>query len=99
MPDDIVFGPNAKSSDVTPYSLGVLRDVMAAAKVSTLTIASTQRSPADQARVMFNNLETQGVAAQRRLYKAPGQAVIDVYETGKAAGNTPDTINASRHPQ
>ena len=94
MPDDIVFGPNAKSSDVTPYSLGVLRDVMAAANVATVTISSTQRSPADQARVMFNNLETQGVAAQRRLYKPPGQAVIDVYEAGKAAGQTPDAIKA-----
>ncbi|HXH37575.1 MAG TPA: hypothetical protein VNN08_03030 [Thermoanaerobaculia bacterium] len=95
MPDnDIVFGPNAKSSDVTPYSLGVLRDVMAVAKVATVTISSTQRSPADQARVMFNNLETQGVARQRTLYKAPGQAVIDVYEAGKAAGKTSDAIKA-----
>ncbi|HEV7427957.1 MAG TPA: hypothetical protein VGQ46_16495 [Thermoanaerobaculia bacterium] len=96
MPNDnnIVFGPNAKSSDVTPYSLGVLRDVMTAANVAKLTISSTQRSPADQARVMFNNLETQGVAAQRRLYKPPGQAVIDVYVAGKAAGKTSDAIKA-----
>src|SRR4051812_8462744 len=92
--NDIVFGPNAKSSDVTPYSLGVLRDVMTAASVVRLTISSTQRSPTDQARVMFNNLETQGVAAQRRLYKAPGQAVIDVYEAGKAASKTSDIIKA-----
>jgi hypothetical protein len=94
MPEDIVFGPNAKSSDVTPYSLGVLRDVMVASNVARLIISSTQRSPTDQARVMFNNLETQGVAAQRRLYKDPGQAVISVYEAGKAAGKTPDAIKA-----
>ena len=92
--NDIVFGPNAKSSDITPYSLGVLRDVMNAANVAKLIISSTQRSPADQARVMFNNLETQGVAAQRRLYKDPGQQVIDVYVSGKAAGKTPDAIKA-----
>ena len=92
--NNIVFGPNAKSSDVTPYSLGVLRDVMTAANVAKLIISSTQRSPADQARVMFNNLESQGIAAQRRLYKAPGQAVIDVYEAGKKAGKTSDTIKA-----
>ena len=92
--NNVVFGPNAKSSDVTLYSLGVLRDVMTAANVAKLTISSTQRSPADQARVMFNNLETQGVAAQRRLYKAPGQAVIDVYEAGKSAGKTSDAIKA-----
>lgn len=92
--NDIVFGPNAKSSDVTPYSLGVLRDVMAAAKVAKVIISSTQRSPADQARVMYNNLETQGVAAQKKLYKEPGQAVIDVYVAGKAAGKTADAIKA-----
>jgi hypothetical protein len=94
MPDSIVFGPNAKSSDVSPYSLGVLQDVMSAANVAKLTISSTQRSPADQARVMFNNLETQGVATQRRLYKPPGQAVIDVYVAGKAANEAADAIKA-----
>jgi hypothetical protein len=67
---------------------------MGASNVAKLIISSTQRSPTDQARVMFNNLETQGVAAQRRLYKEPGQAVIGVYEAGKAAGKTPDAIKA-----
>jgi hypothetical protein len=94
MPDEIVFGPNAKSSDVTPYSLGVLRDIMGAANVAKLVISSTQRSPADQARVMFNNLETQGVEAQRKLYKPPGQAVIDVFVAGKAANESSDAIKA-----
>lgn len=92
--NDIVFGPNAKASDVTPYSLGVLRDVMAASKVAEVTISSTQRSPADQARVMYNNLESQGVGPQKKLYKSPGQAVIDVYVAGKAAGKSADAIKA-----
>src|SRR5256885_15062173 len=90
----IVFGPNAKSSDVSEYSLGVLQDVMNAANVVKLTISSTQRSPAYQARVMFNNLETQGVAAKRKLYKPPGQAVIDVYVAGKGANEPADDIKA-----
>ena len=90
----IAFGPNAKSTDVTPYSLGVLRDVMKVANIARLTISSTQRSPADQARVMYNNIEAKGVAAQKLLYKAPGQAVIDVYAAGKAAGKSADAIKA-----
>jgi hypothetical protein len=94
MPEEIVFGPNAKSSDVSSYSLGVLRDVMAAANVAKLTISSTQRSPSDQARVMFDNLETQGIDAQRKLYKPPGQAVIDVFVAGKAANKSADLIKA-----
>jgi hypothetical protein len=95
MPEQIDFGPNAKASDVSPYSLGVLRDVMAAANVPKVIISSTQRSSTDQARVMYNNLETQGVAAQRKLYKPPGQAVIDVYVAGNAANQTPDAIKAA----
>jgi hypothetical protein len=94
MPEEIVFGPNAKSSDVTAYSLSVLRDIMGVANVAKLVISSTQRLPADQARVMFNNLETQGVEAQRKLYKPPGQAVIDVFVAGKAAKKSADAIKA-----
>jgi len=95
MPDDIVFGPNAKASDVTAYSLGVLRDVMRVAGIARLTISSTQRSPADQARVMFDNIEQHGVAAQKALYKEPGRAVIDVYVAAKAAGKSPTDIKAA----
>jgi len=92
--DDIVFGPNAKPADVTPYSLGVLRDVMHKSGVVRLTISSTQRSPADQARVMFDNIEAHGVAAQKNLYKEPGRMVIDVYAAGKAAGKSAAQIKA-----
>lgn len=91
---DIVFGPNAKASDITSYSLGVLRDIMGVAGIATLTISSTQRSPADQARVMYANIESQGVDAQKKLYKEPGQAVIDVYVAGKSAGKSADEIKA-----
>jgi hypothetical protein len=91
---EINFGPNTKASDVTPYSLGVLQDVMGVANIAKLTISSTRRYPPDQARVMFDNLETHGVAAQRQLYKPAGQAVIDVYVAGKAAGKTAVQIKA-----
>lgn len=91
---DIVFGPNAKASDITDYSLGVLRDIMGVAGIAQLTISSTQRPPADQARVMYNNIEQHGVDAQMALYKPPGQAVIQVYVASKQAGKTPDQIKA-----
>jgi len=99
MPPDtgfkIAFGPNAKSGDLSDFSRSVLNDIMGVAGVVTLTITSTQRSPQDQARVMFANIERDGVAKQKALYKAPGQAVIDAYAAAKAAGKSPDEIKAA----
>lgn len=92
---NIVFGPNAKSADVSEFSLSVLRDIMRTADVARLTITSTQRSPQDQARVMFDNIERDGVARQKALYKPAGQSVIDAYVAAKAAGKTADEIKAA----
>jgi len=92
---NIVFGPNAKSADVSPFTLSVLRDIMAAAGVAQLTITSTQRSPQDQARVMYDNIVRDGVAKQKALYKPAGQSVIDAYVAAKNAGKSPDDIKAA----
>src|SRR5437763_1294677 len=64
---NIVFGPNAKSADVSDFTLTVLRDIMRTADVAQLTITSTQRSPQDQARVMFANIARDGVARQKAV--------------------------------
>lgn len=92
---DIVFGPNANRASLSEFTLSVLRDIMRVAGVATLTISATQRSPQDQAQIMFNNLETQGVDAQRRLYKQAGQSVIDAYVEAKAAGKSADGVKAA----
>jgi hypothetical protein len=92
---NIVFGPNAKSADVSEFTLTVLRDIMRSADVAQLTITSTQRSPQDQARVMFANIERDGVARQKALYKPAGQSVIDAYVAAKSAGKSPDEIRAA----
>jgi hypothetical protein len=81
----ISFAYAARAADLTPYAIGVLRDIMRAAHIPTLRISSTARTPADQARVMFQNCEQHGADQQRQLYKAPGQAVVAVYEAGKRA--------------
>ena len=91
---DIRFGPNAKSADVTEFSRGVLRDIMRRAGLSRVTVSSTSRSPAEQARVMFNNLERFGVAHQRALYGPAGDLVIEVYRKAKQAGRGAPAIKA-----
>jgi hypothetical protein len=70
----------------------ILLDIMRLAGVDSVLITSTTRNPVDQARIMYDNLEGtkegQGIEEQRKLYKAPGNAVIDVYEHCKAQGMT-----------
>jgi hypothetical protein len=59
---EIEFGPNAKRSAVSNYTLQVLEHILQAAGESSATITSTARSARDQARAMFSNPEKYGVA-------------------------------------
>jgi hypothetical protein len=86
------FGDNANPTDVTPYSMGVLQDILRAAQLKRVLVSSTARLPKDQARVMYNNCEQHGADAQKRLYKPAGQKVIDVYVKAKQAGKSPGEI-------
>jgi hypothetical protein len=90
----IAFGANAKRDALTAYSRRVLQDIMQAAGVNRVVISSTSRSPSEQARVMFNNLEQYGVEHQKRLYGAGGDQVIEVYRKAKRAGKDKTEIRA-----
>ncbi|HTG33262.1 MAG TPA: hypothetical protein VLB76_10045 [Thermoanaerobaculia bacterium] len=90
----ITFGPNARPAALTDFSRGVLTDILRAAGLSRAVISSTSRSPADQARVMFVNLEREGIEAQRRLYREPGRKVIEVYRQARLAGKGAAAIQA-----
>lgn len=89
------FGSNANPRSVTPYSLKVLKEIVQTAGLKQVLISSTSRPPAEQARVMFNNLEKYGVAHQKQLYAPAGQQVIDVYAEQKAKGASADVIKAA----
>lgn len=95
MPPEIKFGKNASKENVTNFSLKVLEDILQAAGIGSALISSTARTPADQARVMFNNIVGTSVAAQKKLYAAAGDAVIDEYVKAKKAGKTPVEIKAA----
>ena len=90
----IDFGPKTNPPDVTDYSMTVLEDILRSAHLCKATISSTSRSPKEQARVMFQNIESQGVKAQKKLYGPFGDQVIDVYAASKAANKTADQIKA-----
>lgn len=77
------------SGKTIPYKakkalLGVMEDC----EVSSVTITSTARSVDDQVKVMFRNIERTSPATQKREYSKYGDAVIQKYEDGKAAGKS-----------
>ncbi len=82
----LVFGPRAKPDAVSPALRTVLLESLADAGAASAVITSTARTPEDQARAMFNNLARRerplpvSIALQYKLYKAPGDAVVAVFE-------------------
>lgn len=72
-----------KISDV---AAGVIEEVLKASNNKSCVVTSVERSPRDQARVMYENCEKYGVIAQAALYKKPGKAVVEVYATMHGSG-------------
>lgn len=90
----INFAPNVDESSVSAHTISVLKDILRAAGEGSATITSTVRSPYDQARVMYDNLERHGVENQTNLYGSGsyGDMVIDIYVESKGSGGTRDEI-------
>ena len=80
------FASTADSAKVSETSRSIIRSVMKEAGVFSVTVTSTARSIYDQARVMYENIESTSVSDQKRLYASAGDKVIDVYEKAKADG-------------
>lgn len=66
----------------------ILKEILQKSEINSVTITSTTRSPADQARIMYSNLEKYGVDHQKKLYSSNGDKVIDEYSELKAAGKS-----------
>ncbi|MDP3187904.1 hypothetical protein, partial [Limnobacter sp.] len=69
---------------VSEYTRLVLTDIMRKAGVPSILITSTARTPADQARIMYENIERYGVEHQKLLYSKYGDQVIDEYSKYKS---------------
>jgi peptidoglycan hydrolase-like protein with peptidoglycan-binding domain len=81
----ISFGPHAVKSVVSGYTLSVLKDILSVASETSATISSSYRDAYNQARIMYNNIQSKGIAHQRGLYRRHGNMVIDVYTASKQA--------------
>ncbi len=80
----LLFKPEVDRRQLPDYAMGVLCELLAASNNPDAWVDSLGRTPAQQARAMFGNLERHGIPLQRKLYRAPGNAVIDVYQRGKS---------------
>ncbi len=94
----ITYRSTAEEEGMTPEAIAALTAILTTAGVTSAQVSSVARDSASQAAVMYANLEGtgsgKGVEAQRALYAAPGDKVIDVYEALKKEGKTPAQIKA-----
>jgi hypothetical protein len=88
----VEFGPNARQDVVSAYTRDVLSGIMRTAGVDRVVVTSTYRTVEEEARVMYANVEKQGVDHELNLYAKPGREVIKEYARSKGAGNPPDRI-------
>ncbi|HEX8197798.1 MAG TPA: hypothetical protein VF571_16525 [Pyrinomonadaceae bacterium] len=91
----INFGPNAKQGVVSQHTISILKEILNHAGLSSCLITSTSRTPAEQARAMYNNIVATGADKQRELYAAAGDMVIDEYEKAKKAKKSEAQIKAA----
>lgn len=78
-----------------PAKEQILKDTLSSIGIPSLTLSSTYRTPAMQARAMFNNAEAKGAESQKALYGPAGDKVIDVYALKKKYGyGQADTLKA-----
>ena len=61
----------------------VLKEILKAAGLSRGFVTSGARTPAEQARVMYDNCLFKGVDFNKRLYAVPGGMVVDVFAANK----------------
>lgn len=73
---------------VSQRAINVLKRILKSANVRSALITSGRRTPADQARAMYQLLSSRGSAYGYRLYGAHGDRVIDVYVRGRRAGKS-----------
>jgi len=57
----------------------ILQDILTAAGLAGATVTSAYRTPADQARAMYENCVSKGAAYNEALYCTAGDRVVDVF--------------------
>lgn len=83
-----------KGKTISEKAKKILREIMLASGVSSVTISSTNRTAEEQAGVMYRYIKKYSVDAALKLYGPEGDAVIRVYAKSLAAGDDASTIKS-----
>ena len=61
----------------------ILKDILNAAGLTGASVTSAHRTPADQARVMYENCVSKGAAYNEALYCVAGDRVVEVFAANR----------------
>lgn len=91
----IGFSSSVNQQVISNHSKEVISNILTAAGLNSCFVTSSSRTPADQARIMYDNIMAHGVNAQKALYAAAGDEVIDEFVKAKNAGKNAAGIKAT----
>jgi RHS repeat-associated protein len=91
----INFDPKVDPKTVSDHSIAVTKTDAQNAKVTSLTITSTQRDARQQAGAMYHNVVAHGAASQNKLYNATARQVVAVAAAGIKAGQSASATQAA----
>ena len=86
--EDVTLAYSGNIAKLPEKAEKILKDVCKDAGLEAITITSTTRTPADQARIMYDNIVSYGVGKQKELYGPAGDKIIDEYVALKKAGKS-----------
>jgi len=93
---NILYGQGADKSKVSNYTVSVLTNAMNESGNSSIQVNSTLRTPEDQARIMSDLVNANGMAHTKKLYGSHGDMVLDKYPDKPAMVNQINTIGPSK---
>jgi Putative peptidoglycan binding domain len=77
---------------ISDNAVRVLKDILRAAGLTRATVTSGRRTSSEQARIMYELIERNGVSYAKNLYASSGDDVIEQYVAAKAAGKSATAV-------
>ncbi|WP_228527868.1 RHS repeat-associated core domain-containing protein [Pararhodonellum marinum] len=92
----ILYGQDADKSKVSNYTVSVLVNAMNESNNSSIQINSTLRTSEDQARIMSDLVNANGMAHTKKLYGSNGDLVLDNFPDQQAMVDKINSIGPSK---
>jgi hypothetical protein len=81
------LSPRITGTSLPPVAHQALKEILVAAKLSAASVTSVNRTAADQARIMFEDIRRRGIAKTYRMYGPSGDQIVKVYEDNAGKPN------------